>query len=203
MRLFYQIYPKYSNRQVSGNSSRSTAVFQLQYNLNGSNPNGSFTMDDSNSFFSPYKILPIAQENKYLGIFFLFYQGLYVVCTHHSFSIFRSLSNQRMPTHSAIFRSLSIHRLLTHSSVYRSLAIHRMPSQSAVLDICHPTECPPIQQFIDLCLSAMPTKQFLDPCLSTDCPLIQQFLDLCLSTEYPLTQQFLDLYLSTECPLIQ
>ena len=41
----------------------------LQYNLNGSNTGGSFTVDDSNSFCSPYKILPIAQENKYLGIF--------------------------------------------------------------------------------------------------------------------------------------
>ena len=34
----------------------------LQYNLNGSNMHGSFTMDDSNSFFSPYKILPIVQK---------------------------------------------------------------------------------------------------------------------------------------------
>ena len=36
----------------------------VQYNLNGLNTDGSITMDDSNSFFSPYKILPIAQENK-------------------------------------------------------------------------------------------------------------------------------------------
>ena len=43
----------------------------IQYNLNGSNTDGSFTMDDSNFFFSPYQILPIAQENKYLMIFFL------------------------------------------------------------------------------------------------------------------------------------
>ena len=54
----------------------------LQYNLNGSNTDGSFTVDDSNSFFSPYKILPIAQENKYLGIFSYFIMELYVVCTH-------------------------------------------------------------------------------------------------------------------------
>ena len=54
----------------------------LQHNLNGSNPDGSFTVDDSNSFFSPYKILPIAQENKYLGIFSYFIMELYVVCTH-------------------------------------------------------------------------------------------------------------------------
>ena len=54
----------------------------LQYNLNGSNTDGSFTVDDSNSFFSPYKFLPIAQENKYLGIFSYFVTDLYVVCTH-------------------------------------------------------------------------------------------------------------------------
>ena len=54
----------------------------IQYNLNGPNIDGSFTVDDSNSFFSPYKILPIAQENKYLGIFSYFITKLYVVCTH-------------------------------------------------------------------------------------------------------------------------
>ena len=57
-----------------------------QYNLNGSNPDGSFTLDDSNSCLSLYKILRIAQENKYLG-FLSYFIGiilleLYVVCTH-------------------------------------------------------------------------------------------------------------------------
>ena len=46
---------------------------------------GLFTMDDLNSFFSPYKILPIAQENKYLGIFFLFYHG--IVCWVYSLEL--------------------------------------------------------------------------------------------------------------------
>ena len=46
-------------------------LLQIQYNLNGSNTDGSFTMDDSNSFFSPNKILPIAHDNKQLMIFFL------------------------------------------------------------------------------------------------------------------------------------
>ena len=60
-------------------------LFQIQYNLNGSNPNGSFTQDDSYSFFSPYKILPIAQENKYIG-FFLFFLSYYgIVCCVYSF----------------------------------------------------------------------------------------------------------------------
>ena len=44
---------------------------QLQSNLNGSNTDGSFTMANSNSFFSPNEILPITQENKYLGKFSL------------------------------------------------------------------------------------------------------------------------------------
>ena len=53
------------------------SLLQIQDNLNGSNTDGSFTVDDSNSFFSPYKILPIAQENKYLIIsFFIFYHGI-------------------------------------------------------------------------------------------------------------------------------
>ena len=55
----------------------------MQYNLNGLIPDGSFTVVDSNSFFSPYKILPMAQENKYLGILFSYFiMKLYVVCTH-------------------------------------------------------------------------------------------------------------------------
>ena len=55
---------------------------RIEYNLNGSNTDGSFTVDDSNSFFSPTKILPLAQENNYLGIFSYFIVKLYVVCTH-------------------------------------------------------------------------------------------------------------------------
>ena len=54
----------------------------VQYNLNGSNTDGSCTVDDLNSFFSPYKILPIAQENKYLIFFSYFIMELYVVFTY-------------------------------------------------------------------------------------------------------------------------
>ena len=68
-------------------------VLSLQYNLNGSNTDGSFTVDDSNSFYSPYKILPIAQENKYLWmIFFLFYHGI-VCCVYSLESPHRDDSN--------------------------------------------------------------------------------------------------------------
>ena len=35
----------------------------LQKNFNDSNTNDLFTVADSNSFLSPYEILPIAQEN--------------------------------------------------------------------------------------------------------------------------------------------
>ena len=37
---------------------------KLQSNLDNSNIDGSFTMANSNSFLSPYEILPLAQENK-------------------------------------------------------------------------------------------------------------------------------------------
>ena len=54
----------------------------IQLNLNSSNTDGSFTMDNSNSFFSPYGILPIAQESKYRRTFFLFYHD--IVCCEYS-----------------------------------------------------------------------------------------------------------------------
>ena len=54
----------------------------IQSNLDSSNTDGSFTMANSNSFLSPYEILPIAQENKYLWKFSYFIVKLYVVCTH-------------------------------------------------------------------------------------------------------------------------
>ena len=56
--------------------------FYVRYNLNGSNTDESFTVDDSNSFFSPNKILSIAQEKYYLGIFSYFIMELYGVCSH-------------------------------------------------------------------------------------------------------------------------
>ena len=57
-------------------------VNKLQLNLNSSNTDGSFTMANSNSFLSRCEILPLAQENKYLGKFSYFIMKLYVVCTH-------------------------------------------------------------------------------------------------------------------------
>ena len=56
-------------------------MIHIQSNLDGSNTNGSFTMYHLNSFLSPYKILPIVQEDKYLGRISYFIMKLYVVCT--------------------------------------------------------------------------------------------------------------------------
>ena len=42
---------------------------KVQSNLNNLNLDGLFTMANSNLFLSSYKILLIAQENKYLGKF--------------------------------------------------------------------------------------------------------------------------------------
>ena len=44
---------------------------EIQQNLDDSSPDGSFTLDDSKSFLSPYESLPIVQENKYLGKFLI------------------------------------------------------------------------------------------------------------------------------------
>ena len=49
-----QVHLKFSHRQ-----------FEIQSNLNSLNTDGSFTTANSNSFLSPFEILPIAQENKY------------------------------------------------------------------------------------------------------------------------------------------
>ena len=65
----------------------------IRYNFNGSNTDGSFTVDDSNSCFSPYKILPIAQENKYLEIFSYFIME-FVCCVYSFESPHRGDSNE-------------------------------------------------------------------------------------------------------------
>ena len=50
--------------------------------LNSSNTDDSFTMANSNSFLSPYEIIPITEKNIYLGKFSYFIMKLYVECTH-------------------------------------------------------------------------------------------------------------------------
>ena len=60
----------------------------LQSNINSSNTDGSFTMVNSNTFLSPYEILPI-----HLGIFFLFYHEI-VHCVYSLESPYRGDSNE-------------------------------------------------------------------------------------------------------------
>ena len=91
--LFTQCILSYMFLNWRGKVCKECIRNNIQYNLNGSNTDGSFTVDDSNSFFSPYKILPIAQENKYLGIFFLFYHG-FVCCVFSLESPHRGDSNE-------------------------------------------------------------------------------------------------------------
>ena len=68
--------------QMKGHRNDQHRNTLVQSNLNGSNTDGSFTMANSNSFLSPNEILPIAQENKYLGKLSYFIMTLYVVCIH-------------------------------------------------------------------------------------------------------------------------
>ena len=63
-------------------TTRENVPLYIQSNLDGSNTDGSFNMANSNSFLSPYEILPIAQENKYLRKFSYFIMKMYVVCAH-------------------------------------------------------------------------------------------------------------------------
>ena len=66
----------------------------LQSNFNGSNTDGSIAMAYSNSFLSPYEILPLDQENKYLGKFSYFIMKLYVVYSSSSAILMSTLNIQ-------------------------------------------------------------------------------------------------------------
>ena len=74
--------------------NRDILGFTLQSNLNSSNTDGSFTMANSNSFLSPYEILPLAQENKYLGKFSYFIMKFFVCCVYSLESPHRGDSNE-------------------------------------------------------------------------------------------------------------
>ena len=68
----------------------------LQSSLDGSNTDGSFTMANSNSFLSPYEILPIAQEKIIFKEIFLFYREI-VCCAYSLESPRRGDSNEYTP----------------------------------------------------------------------------------------------------------
>ena len=56
--------------------------YLIQLSLNSLNPDGLFTMVDSNLFLSPYEIILIAPENKYIfKKFFLIYHEI-VLCVY-------------------------------------------------------------------------------------------------------------------------
>ena len=58
-------------------------IMDIQSNLKSSNTDGSYLwLIRTRFFFSPYEILPIAQENKYLGKFSQFIMKLFVVSSH-------------------------------------------------------------------------------------------------------------------------
>ena len=83
MKLSHEI----AHRVVRVNSSSDNVIIAIKFNLlqsnfNDLNTDGSFIMACSNSFLSPYRIFPIAQENKYGREFSYFIMKLYVVCTH-------------------------------------------------------------------------------------------------------------------------
>ena len=77
-------YKKEINEQIGSSlcNSINRKYNVVQSNFNSSNTDGLFTMANSNSFLSPYEILPLAQENKYLGKFSYFIMKSYIVCTH-------------------------------------------------------------------------------------------------------------------------
>ena len=57
-----------------GSHIKALEIIYIQYNLDDSNTDGSFTLDDWNSFLSPYKILLIGQENKYSKHCLIYYE---------------------------------------------------------------------------------------------------------------------------------
>ena len=92
----------------------------IQYN-NGSNTDGSFTVYDSNSFFSPYKILPLAQVNKYLlKDFFLFYHG--IVCWVYSLE-----SPHRGDSNEYTQHTIIVYKIEKISLNYRYLLLELVP----------------------------------------------------------------------------
>ena len=60
-------------------------LFILQYNLNGSNTDASFTVDDLNSFFQSLQNSSNSSRKQIFNIFFLFYHG--IVCCVYSLEL--------------------------------------------------------------------------------------------------------------------
>ena len=56
---------------VSLMRKKTTKTEHIQSNLNSSNTNGLFTMANSNSFLSPFEILPMLKKTNVLGNFLI------------------------------------------------------------------------------------------------------------------------------------
>ena len=82
LNIFFCVENTNAQKQTAASDQRLLYLHYKLSNLNSSNTDCSFTMANSNSFLSPYEILPLTQENKYLGKFSYFIMKLYVVCTH-------------------------------------------------------------------------------------------------------------------------
>ena len=68
---FYPLRTLYNSKFILMATSLGTnAVVVMRVHLDNWNMDGLFPLEDSNSFLSPYKILLIAPENKYLGKFY-------------------------------------------------------------------------------------------------------------------------------------
>ena len=65
----------------------------LQYNLTGSNTDGSFTVDDSNSFFQSLQNSSNSSRKQISNDLFLFYHGI-VCCVYSLESPLRGDSNE-------------------------------------------------------------------------------------------------------------
>ena len=111
-----------------GEQSACPDYYIVQSNLDGSNTDGSFTMANSNSFLSPYEILPIAQKKKQIfKDFFLFYREI-VCCVYSLESPHRGDSNE-YTQHTRDVRNellISIWRLQISS---KPKSTHFMPSK--------------------------------------------------------------------------
>ena len=73
---------KYDEAFYGRDTTLTPALVKIQYNLNGSNPDGSFTLNDSNFFWSLQNPSNSSRKQIFRDFFSCFIMELYVVCTH-------------------------------------------------------------------------------------------------------------------------
>ena len=87
-------------------------ISNMQSNLDSSNTDASFTMANSNTFLSPYGIIPTARENKYLGKFSSFFFQEIVCCVYSLESNSNEYTQHTFIVQKVEKTSLNYHRLL-------------------------------------------------------------------------------------------